>query len=291
MPPVVGPLPAVLAHPFLTAIPIVLLMITTVGLALVRTPVYTAESELVVGRVDSSAAAIPGYVSATQQLASDYSRLIHARQITDSLTTSLHIPASQVNLSATPIPNSAIIRVDATGTDLRRAVQLADSGTTALISYVTGTVAGTSQAQSLLDQLHQAQVNLSNANQAQADAQARINQYQGSAANADKLALARQDLANAQGNIQTFTVQVNAFTQAYTARVQELNGAPLQVIIPAYSQGTDRKKKLEDAVAFALVVGGALGLGWSRFVTNGRLVRFLATKARPRNALNSASAG
>lgn len=81
----------------------------------------TAESRLVVGDQSVRAQSVPGYALATQQLAATYSRLIGAA-------------GSQEGVTASPIPDSAIIRVQAQGVDEASAVRAADDAAQRLIT-------------------------------------------------------------------------------------------------------------------------------------------------------------
>lgn len=80
----------------------------------------TAESRLVVGDQSVRAQSVPGYALATQQLASTYSRLIGSAAADDSIT-------------ASPIPDSAIIRVRATAPDDAAAIAAANEAAVNLI--------------------------------------------------------------------------------------------------------------------------------------------------------------
>lgn len=80
----------------------------------------TAESRLVVGDQSVRAQSVPGYALATQQLAATYSRLIGSAAANDAIT-------------ASPIPDSAIIRVRATGDDEASAIAAADQAAATLI--------------------------------------------------------------------------------------------------------------------------------------------------------------
>lgn len=89
------------------------------GWALGRTE--TAEARLVVGDQSIRAQSVPGYALATQQLAATYSRLIAT-------------PAeSGEGVSASPIPDSAIIRVQAKSQDAASAVAAADQAADQLV--------------------------------------------------------------------------------------------------------------------------------------------------------------
>ncbi len=88
------------------------------GMRLLGTTV-TAESRLVVGDQSVRAQSVPGYALATQQLAATYARLIGS--------------APDDTVTASPIPDSAIIRVQAQAADPAAAVDAADAAAADLI--------------------------------------------------------------------------------------------------------------------------------------------------------------
>ena len=89
-----------------------------IGLSVLGSTVV-AESRLVVGDQSVRAQSVPGYALATQQLAATYARLLGATE--------------DEGVSASPIPDSAIIRVQAQGPDEASAVTAADEAAARLI--------------------------------------------------------------------------------------------------------------------------------------------------------------
>lgn len=96
------------------------------GVRLLGTSV-TAEARLVVGDQSVRAQSVPGYALATQQLAATYSRLIGSSDTTDPV-------GGQGAISASPIPDSAIIRVQARAESDAVAIQAADAAAQQLIA-------------------------------------------------------------------------------------------------------------------------------------------------------------
>lgn len=111
-----------------------------VAVALVRQPVYTAGTRLVVGRIDVSApGALGSFTVATQAIASQYSRSIDAEGITHRVAPRAGLTPTQVasRVSATPIPESPVIKVFAQGTSATDAVRLANLASDALVTFTT----------------------------------------------------------------------------------------------------------------------------------------------------------
>jgi capsular polysaccharide biosynthesis protein len=136
----VDALTAVRHHWFVAIFPVALFVAAAVVLGMHRTPRYTATANLSVGHVYvSDPAGIPTIIDATQSLAATYSRAINSAVVTQDTRRILkQEKASAVSggLSATPIPQSQLIKVSAQSSNARGAVVLANAGATALASYV-----------------------------------------------------------------------------------------------------------------------------------------------------------
>ncbi len=102
-----SPLRSLLAHP------VIAVVITLAGLAagLVAAALlpatHTAEARLAVVSATNNAYTIPGYPLAARELAADYARWVHNRA-----TDGQWLPQGATNVQASPIPDSAVIRVE-----------------------------------------------------------------------------------------------------------------------------------------------------------------------------------
>jgi len=122
--------------------------------AILRSPTYEAESRLAVGRIDISApGAIGSFAIAAEKLASQYSRAIDAESVTRRVANRAGISqaAALSRISATPVPESPVIRVTATGLDAAGARRLADIAANALIAYTTSLNRSNPDSPRLLD--------------------------------------------------------------------------------------------------------------------------------------------
>jgi hypothetical protein len=81
---------------------------------------------------------VPGYTKAAQDLSSVYARVVTTDPIVSTVAEQSGLSPAKVRgaLSASPIPDSAIIRVEATATSGAEAKQIADLSTAALAAYV-----------------------------------------------------------------------------------------------------------------------------------------------------------
>jgi uncharacterized protein involved in exopolysaccharide biosynthesis len=125
-------------RPIWFAAPLVACLVLAVALAAVRSPTYTANARLGIGRINVTTYSIPGFVGASKDLAVAYSRSIKATGVTVPLARARHTTPGQINahLSASPIPESPIIVVTATGRSDRSAIQLANAAQSELVAYV-----------------------------------------------------------------------------------------------------------------------------------------------------------
>jgi uncharacterized protein involved in exopolysaccharide biosynthesis len=131
---------AVRRHWLVAVIPIVL-FIAAAGVLGAKRPVrYTTTANLSVGHVYvSNPVGIPTIIEATQSLAAVYSRAISAGEVTRDTRRRLdreHALPISGSLSATPIPQSPLIKVSAEASTQQGAVALANAGAAALAAYI-----------------------------------------------------------------------------------------------------------------------------------------------------------
>ena len=136
-PPPLSPFQAVVAHPFLTLLPILLMVGGAIAFGLTREPTWTSEARLSVGELTPSTQSAPGIVEANQQLASAFSRAIDARRVVAPVSRELGLTSTEVQrLDATPIPESPVLTVSGTGPTERDAVAITRVGTSSLVRYI-----------------------------------------------------------------------------------------------------------------------------------------------------------
>jgi capsular polysaccharide biosynthesis protein len=128
-----------------------------------RDPVYTAETELSVGRVDVATQAIPGFVAASRTLADTYSRAISASEVVDRISRKTGLSESEVieRVTATPVPNTATMRVLAEAGTSGRAAAIANVASRTLVDYVQETNRFNPQTRSLLHRYRRAAADFS----------------------------------------------------------------------------------------------------------------------------------
>jgi uncharacterized protein involved in exopolysaccharide biosynthesis len=225
------------------------------GFALLRTPTYTATARLQVGRIDiTSPGALSGYAIATQALATGYSRTVTALAVAKpvSAKTGISVKDVQSHVTATPVPESPVFKIEGTSPDPDQAKALANYSSAALIHYVSKLNQNNPDSRRLYNQYKAAILQRKLAEQqltiARADAQAR------------STASAEEEVDSAKSEVEAASLRVDALGKAYTASIQSQVATQLiQVISPATEASSDRRSKFMILAFIGLVVGLLVG--------------------------------
>lgn len=261
--PAVSPLLAVVRRPLLAALPVLTLLLVAVTFVLTGVPVHTASAQILVGRIDVEASAVPGFVQANQQLAATYARLVGTTVIADRVSTVVGVPAEELRgrLTGSPIPESAIIQVEATGSTSASAVQLAGAAADQLIRYVVESNENPARQRQLLDAYGAAAVEQRAAESARDAAEAALAAARGVEASSTRLADRRAELNAAQAALDEATLRATTAESAYRdSQRGAVDRGALQVITEAESAGDDRRSRLQLAVVGSLLLGGLIGV-------------------------------
>jgi hypothetical protein len=154
--PRIGVLESARRHWLLVLLPIVVFVAIAAAATASRSPTYTAQAQLVVGRLNiSTASAVQGFTSAAESLAAVYSRTVTADGVVDPLARSYHSTAASIRgrISGTPIPASPIVEVIATGSSSNDAINLANAAAASLVSFLTSLDRNDPDAAALLTQV------------------------------------------------------------------------------------------------------------------------------------------
>jgi capsular polysaccharide biosynthesis protein len=243
-----------------------------VALALVaglaRPPSYSAQTRLVVGKTVqlSNLAATPGLALASQQLASDYSRLVSTHSVLDETARALNRTPGSLGgrVSASPIPESPVILLEAHAANAHDAVAIANAGAGALVKAVN--TLNTEQLQSshqLLDRYRKADDALLRDQQTLKSLQNQLNQQ---GANAPR-SLEDQIVA-AQTAVDADRLDVNSLASDYEGTLSpgRLNEQVVQRVGKADATGNDRMAFLEIALLVGLVAGVLVGIALAALI-------------------------
>jgi capsular polysaccharide biosynthesis protein len=248
-------LSALRRHWLVAVIPVVVFLAVAAILAVKRPVHYTSTANLSVGHVYvSNPVGIPTIIEATQSLASVYSRAINATTVVQDARRRLGREASSVSggLSATPIPQSPLIRVSAQSPTSRGAVALANAGAGALAAYINGQVRDNSQTGSLATRYRQASLSYRKA----ADISDRLaRRYAQDPTAAKKAARDR-----AAATTDTIALRREALRASYQSAVQGgISSVGVEVFSPAGVAVNDRGQKLQLLLFVGLLGGLAAG--------------------------------
>jgi hypothetical protein len=245
---------AVRDHLFLAIAPVVVLLAAAGFLAFKRTPTYTAQAQLTLGQLDVAAQA-PSYVTAAQGLAATYARAIHASGVTQPSGKALHITTAEASsrLEASPVGNTPLFFIDATGKSEKSAVKLANVASHSLVGYVNDLNRKAAQGRKALASYKRASASQHHW-QIQAGLAQRAYGVDPSAANRRKLTRASQRRDQA-----TLRTQVLAQLYAQAKRTGATSNV-LQILAPASTATNDRDSVLQKLLFAALAAGIALGL-------------------------------
>ncbi len=257
--PRIGILQAALRHWWLVLLPVVILVPIVGIVAAKRTPTYTAESRLMVGRLNvSTPGAIDGYTQAILNLTTSYPLVITADAVVQRVSRDVGVSPVQVenDLSATQVPSSQVIRLDAKGKSSTQAIRLVNAATDAVVGYIASINGQNPDLSRRFNQLKQAELKYQ---QALANAPGPPTDGQPLDAHGQKLEAAAQ----------TARVQVNAAVTNYENSLQNTTVDSLvQPIAYANMATSDAHTKLEIALFIALVAGLVMGLGLATLRAN-----------------------
>ena len=230
-------------------------LLAGLGWFLVTPPSYTAESRLAVGEQTVSTIQIPGYVKATEELASNFARYVEdTPEIRDGLPDG---GRGISDISASPIPDSSVIRVEVVAATESAAV----SGVNAV-------------SQELLDQVAASGDDLGAAQQAFSDAYLAYSTARDAAdvaaGNVQALladprtdpgvlqaATAASDQAAAQAAL--LDLRQQALGSAYRSAFADVADAPtLSTIVAASSATADSASRLQRDLVIGLLAGAVL---------------------------------
>lgn len=263
-PPRVDAVTAALRYPLLVVLPMLLLGVLGGILGARKPTTYTAESQVLVGQPSpGTAGQLPGIVQAEQSLAGIYAREIDFDAVVVPIARRFHAtPASiAASLSATPDPQSPIVRVFATAGSAARSIALANAAGAKFAAYITSLTQSSDPSDHVLNSYTQA---------ATAYAQAKDKEQQlALTSRAPNSALVQADVAMqiAQLNESTLAAQYQSLVGT------QQNTPALSLFEAAATATSNRKSNLELYVFGGVIAGLVLGAALATLVANRELVR------------------
>jgi asparagine synthase (glutamine-hydrolysing) len=249
----VGVFEAMRLYWWLVAAPVILLVGVAIALGFLRSPVYTATTSLSIDFGAESPTSLPGSVSAAQGLADSYARAIEATPVVHAVAGGSGYSEQDVpdHVSATPIPESTIVKVSGSADSDRAAIALTNLAGASLSRYI-GTLNKSRRGSApILSQYQQAEV----VYQDRLDHQLEL--ADAAAANPSDEAL-DLELKRAKVQTQVAELQRQSLASAYQTS-QQVYVAPLTFLSKATSSSSDRNSKLEFFIFVGLLAGLAVG--------------------------------
>ena len=213
-----------------------------------RAPVYTTSAVLNAGRIDVQAQSISGYTQASAYLATTYSRAVGSGAVLAPVArrTGRSVDSVAASLSATPIPNSSVFRVQAKANSARDAVNIANAAATQVVAFARAQTRG-GHAATLLARYGAAAARAS-----------RLASRAGAAKSQSGVSAAQ--LANMRRAAAVAQLEAQGLQQQYVQQVANLKGtAEVLLLSPARTASSDRTQKTEIGAFIGLVAGLLIG--------------------------------
>jgi polysaccharide biosynthesis transport protein len=241
---------AVRRHPFLAVLPLLILTAAGILLGLARKPVYTATSRMYVQVPSGEPSTLFAVTDAASGLASAYSRAVAASAVGNAVSRDLaDDPAAAAGAtSATPVPDSPIVKVTAQASSQRAAVSLANVTAAELAKYINGLNTSNTASQYALAAFSTATHRVARARATLVDAQAAVAALPSTDAKAQ--------LESARAAYEVAQLRQSAAKARFTS-LQSGQQPSLEPLRNASGATDDRKSKLE-LYGFAGLLAGAL---------------------------------
>jgi capsular polysaccharide biosynthesis protein len=256
-PPTVSVVRAMLWHWWIVAVSVIVCAGLGAAYGLLRAPEYTAAARMTVGRIDiSSPGALSGYSTATSSLAIGYSRTVTALAVAKRVASENGMSAKEVRsqVSATPVPESPIFKIEASSSDRKQAISLANDSSRALIDFSAKLSRSNPDSARLYLEYGRAVAKSKAAQKHVGSVSAAIGAHPTPSQEAE--------LEAARGASKAAALRATAIGQAYTTSVHDQAATRLiQVVSPAIEADSDRRSVFTIAVFIGLVIGLLAGAG------------------------------
>lgn len=220
-----------------------------------KAPIYTAEARTTVGSGNISAGAITGFPQATQQMAANYARWVNDRGVEGKGD----IPAG-TEVTASPIPDSNVIRIEAKSPDKEAAVQSAQKAADDLAEAVNSKK-GESDPAVTLQQLNKVASDWGQAKAASEAANTTAQRAIGGDRPAATVAAAQQRAAQTASRTAVLQAQMDALSEKYRQQIsQGSQAANLIVVKPAALAESTKASNQQRYALGGLVLGLGLAL-------------------------------
>lgn len=242
-------------HPFLVALPLILLLAAGIVVGAKKHPTYSTTAIINVGKSDINTQATPGYVQASEALATTYSRLVTSQHISIPVSRALHQSTAGVSsgLTAVPIPNEPTFTITAKAGSSAGAVKLANQAVSALQRFVRRSATqqgGTTQLLAQYGNAEKTAVTLQQVSQTLAG------RYAGHVPG-----ISRADVASARTASEVAGLRAQALSNQYLNLASSGTAPTLDVLVdPTSASSTDRTSNIEKYGVIGAVGGLVIGI-------------------------------
>jgi capsular polysaccharide biosynthesis protein len=235
-------------HPMFLVAPAAVLAVLAGILGLHASTTYTATAQLVVQPLAPTVSQLPGAVQAAQDQATNESRLVESSGVTVPLAQAFHTTPTSIasHISATPIPGSTVISLDAQASSARTAVALANAAAAAFSHYVNEELQSTAASDAVLNRYEKAAASLTRARDLKVALEAARTSPAG--------------LVRATAAVAAAQVRADALGSEYQSAILALATAPaVKSFSSATNASSNRASRFELYVLGGLIVGLLLG--------------------------------
>jgi capsular polysaccharide biosynthesis protein len=259
---------AVRRYPAVVLIPVVVLVAIALGASVARTPSFTADSRLAVGRLDASTpSSLAGFTQATQALAERYARSVRREEVIGPAARELGVKKSWIRerISAAPIPETPVFRIRARAGTAEDAAALANAVSASLVRQSEQVAAsGGPTGRGLLRRYQQAALVLARRLAAVED---RRREFRAAPSEATQEALAEARSEATVANLRLQTLE----TAYRTSRQSAGSAALVEIVERAASGRSDRTRVMQLLLFIAVVAGLAIGTALALLRANRRV--------------------
>ncbi len=247
----VGPLTSVLRHPVLVSLCLLLGLLLGLGTAWMMPRTFMAETRVAVVPSNNNAYTIAGYPVGARELAADYARWVQNRAKDGSWA-----PEGVTGVTASPIPDSAVIRIETEGTTQAAATtgaeQIADT-----LMHTVEQAGGQHDPENAYKEFQALTPKTAEARSAVQEAERAYGSATGTAAKE----AASKALAKAQTALAEAQLKQDAAGDLYRRLFVDTAGnSTLDIVAPASGQGDPLRSAMMRFGLVGLGAGGLLGL-------------------------------
>jgi len=238
-------------HPVLVSVLLVLGLAAGIAVALVAPKAYTAETRVAVVPANTNAYTVAGYPVGARELAADYARWVQNRATEGSWA-----PPRASGVTSSPIPDSAVIRIEVAAKDPAAATAGADQVAKTLMDTVTEARAG-HDPETAYKEFTSFAPKVAEARSAVQAAERAFGRASSEAARR----AASDDLQKAQTELASIQLRQDAAGDLYRRLYVDIAGnSSLQVVSPAATQGNPQRTAMMRYGLMGLGAGGLLGM-------------------------------